>query len=120
MAPPPTARRLGSRTALNKQGKIVDANGHLTDVIIRDVSSTGARLETAFGAVIPERFDLRFGRDGGEKSVEVVWRDKTGVGVRYVNVAESEDWIVPKVALPAPEKRLSVMQLRNLAGPGRR
>ena len=111
MAVPQGQRRLGTRVVVNRACRIIDSNGYVTEALIRDISSTGARLEVAFDDLVPKRFSLRSCWE--EKIAEVVWRRGQGIGVRFMSDAGAG--IPQTAAMPSPEKRLSILQLRNLA-----
>ena len=52
---------------------------------MRDVSSTGARLEHEIQDEMPEQFLLSFSRDGKVRRMcQVVWKKENEVGVRFV------------------------------------
>lgn len=49
-----------------------------------DVSESGARLQIAEGANVPDMFGLRFVSDGApERRCQVVWRTAAEVGLRF-------------------------------------
>ena len=107
------ARRLGERVYTRKTGQIIDESGCVTEVSVLDVSLTGARIETSFGAVLPARFQLRIGRDGVGVEAELVWRDKTEAGIRFVT--ESVETAKPQAVTTPVVRRMSVAELRGLA-----
>jgi hypothetical protein len=54
---------------------------HAVECFIADLSEGGARLASVTGAPFPNAFTLRV--DEKRESVEVIWRAKEAVGVRF-------------------------------------
>lgn len=55
-------------------------------VMVRNISTTGARLEGAEVATAPDEFDLKIMQDSGEiemRRARLVWRDGGAIGVRF-------------------------------------
>ena len=50
---------------------------------ILDMSSSGARLQVQPGLFLPKRLTIRAAEIGGNRVVEVVWRNRTQGGVRF-------------------------------------
>lgn len=53
--------------------------------VVRDISSTGARLQVKDHGSVPETFELLIELDGFEAEVEVVWRRQGEVGVIFLD-----------------------------------
>lgn len=53
------------------------------ECVVLDVSDTGARLRPMDVLSCPPQFRLR-GPDGALKHCEVIWRDETHIGVRFL------------------------------------
>jgi hypothetical protein len=105
-------RRLGERLASRVVARIIDEGGCVTDARILDISLSGARLETLYGASIPSRFTLRALRDGRDHRVEVIWRRGREVGVRFLT---NEPLPKARPSTPVPtQPRLSISDLRKL------
>ena len=107
-------RRLGQRREANVAARAIDADGNVTDVTLRDLSPTGARIEIPYGASLPRLFILRVSREKTESRVEVVWRRGYEVGLRFVPDVETE---APKAEAPssAAPSRPRIEDLRKLA-----
>jgi hypothetical protein len=68
-----------------KSGKIVFGGGSFSvDCTIRNLSSTGARLQVPTSVAIPDTFTLVDAQSGGKgRPVTVVWRKGDLIGVRF-------------------------------------
>jgi len=112
-------RRLGERAKTNCAGKMLDGDGNVTEVTLKDISNSGARFEAPYGASIPRRFFLRIGAETAERPVELVRRNGAEAAVRFVApdlpVAEP----APVIAV-APTTRVSLADLRKLAQTAKR
>ena len=115
----PTGRRLGDRVALRAGAQIVDAAGCITEIEVKDISPTGAKIETSYATPIPRRFCLRVPRRNLEREVEVVWRDGTTAGVRFLSPEEIAATAAPVAAQSQPQKRVSLTDLRKLGAKAR-
>ena len=111
----PTARRLGARTSSRLAAEIVNDAGYATGVEVKDISSSGARIEFGWGCEVPQRFVLKIKRGNVERIVETVWRTTRDAGLRFVDHAEPA--AIPAVAAPPPPPaaRISVADLRKIA-----
>jgi hypothetical protein len=79
-------RRASSRQRRLHGGKIVFNNGSSSiDCIVRDLSSSGARLDVASPMGIPEWFDLRINRNGACYAAKVAWRSAHQIGVMFLD-----------------------------------
>jgi hypothetical protein len=107
-------RRLGDRVATGTTAQLIDDAGCVTDIRIKDISPSGARIETSYGASVPKVFTLRASRDRKEHRAEVVWRQGIEVGVRFVTEEILATQLPPPVAI-ATTRRLSMSELRKLA-----
>lgn len=79
----PRRRVLMSAQIVYHQGKIA------VDCVIRNISDTGAQLETEAALEVPPSFWLRF-PDGNKRPVELVWTKAAVLGVRFIDVRQSE------------------------------
>jgi len=53
--------------------------------MVRDISTSGARIKSTHCANIPDSFELIIDLDGMEVKCEVVWRRANEMGVRFVD-----------------------------------
>jgi hypothetical protein len=76
-------QRMQLRRRVLKEGKaLARPPAGTIDVIIKDVSDGGARLETDAGLTLPEKFALVMPALGIMTQCEVRWQKGTVVGVR--------------------------------------
>ncbi|PCH47070.1 MAG: hypothetical protein COC23_02685 [Hyphomicrobiales bacterium] len=69
-----------------KRGTASYANQSISiDVVIRDFSSTGARLKVSDAALLPDKFTLHIPMDGVEMDCSVRWRSGDLMGVLFVS-----------------------------------
>jgi hypothetical protein len=76
------------RRALRKRAlmaaKIAFRDHHAAiDCVVRNISTTGACLETASPVGVPEAFDLVLERDHSSYPCRVVWRSEKRIGVAF-------------------------------------
>ncbi|WP_425374951.1 PilZ domain-containing protein [Methylobacterium segetis] len=76
-------RRRSARTVANVPGTATFTNGRQVACTVVDQSETGAKLAFASIGLLPERFELAFGLRKA-RSVSVVWRRGSEVGVAFV------------------------------------
>ena len=77
-------KRVAARRRVFKGGQITfTGRGAAIDCFIRNISDTGARLTVESAVGIPDTFDLMFDQ-GLIRKCEVVWRQATEIGVRFV------------------------------------
>lgn len=98
-------RRSARRVAF---GCEVECEGPQPDPVrpqIRDLSSTGAFIESATPVTEGTRLVLRFQLPGGEVmlAAEVARRAPNGVGVRFVDVSEQDQRLVDDAVARASE-----------------
>lgn len=89
-------RRSTPRNRTIQGGKIVYGDFRfLVDCVIRDISSSGARLKVEDPSEVPETFHLYDYKHQRLIPAEAVWRSEREVGVRFVgepiNIFESKD-----------------------------
>ena len=108
-----SARRLGARTASRMSAEIINDGGYATAVEIKDMSSSGARIEFGWGCEVPLRFVLKIKRGNVERQVETVWRTSRDAGLRFVDLAVPAAPVVAPPPLP-PAARISVADLRKI------
>jgi len=80
-------RRRYHRIRIQKDAKIVIGTLSVLDCVVRDLSSTGARIEIAAAADLPEAVDVTF--DGGHtfRPCRLRWRSPNETGVEFFEAA---------------------------------
>lgn len=79
-------RRRSERKPVIRGGKIIYNEGHCTlDCRIKNLSSTGARLDLPMYTQLPETFVLMFA-DGSKRPAEISWSRMTRVGIRFLDI----------------------------------
>ena len=73
--------RNAPRVASKHSGKAVIGGRTDIECVVRDVSSTGARISFGNAAFLPKTFSLRFG--GEDHKVTVKWQRGLEAGVRF-------------------------------------
>lgn len=82
-------RRSAVRRRTLKEGKIVVSPPTGTvDVLIRDMSETGAKLEVDPALVLPDRFELVVVSDQGIVLCQLAWRKRNFAGLQFVYPAK--------------------------------
>jgi hypothetical protein len=77
-------KRVALRRRVLKAARIVGENGQgAIDCTVRNISETGAQIETDVAIDLPGSFWLCF-KDGTTRLVELVWKNDTLIGVRFV------------------------------------
>jgi len=78
----PNGRRFTNRAPAFKAAKLVTPQ-FARDCIVRDISTTGARVTLISTADVPDRFDLTFGAARTKRACRVVWRTTVELGVQF-------------------------------------
>ncbi len=78
-------RRCGDRVNTCIVARILDQTGRKIQVLVVDLSISGARLEVRSSASLPKRFRLVFAQDGREFDAELVWRADGHAGVHFID-----------------------------------
>ena len=74
-----------------KAGIISYQNHALTvDCVIRDISSSGVKLQFQDGVMVPENFTLTIPMEGTRVDCQVRWRHKTQIGAVFVGQMEQD------------------------------
>ena len=73
-----------SGVAFLKAGKIEFNGGGSIDATVRNLSGTGAQLQVASVLDIPGDFTLHIQADHLKRRCQIVWRQPTRIGVRFV------------------------------------
>ena len=76
-------RRKRSRAVSSQAAAICWAGARRINCVVRNFSSTGARLEGILPAKLPESFDLVFDDDRSKLACRVKWRRAQAVGVEF-------------------------------------
>lgn len=75
-------KRLSDRTPANIAGRLMTASLNVPCTIL-DVSPTGARVQVEPGLFLPKHVSLRARDLGADRVAQVVWRNKTQLGLRF-------------------------------------
>jgi hypothetical protein len=76
-------RRKRSRVVSSQPATIAWSGVRRIHCVVRNFSSTGARLEGVLPGSLPETFDLVFDDDRARLSCRVKWRREDAVGVQF-------------------------------------
>jgi len=84
MEPAMQERRETTRTRVLRGAKLILGTSSVIDVVVRNVTNAGARVQIANTVELPEAFALTF--DGGlsVRSCRTVWRTITETGVQFL------------------------------------
>ena len=82
-----TDRRKENRHRTLKAGLIAFNRAGTIECRVRNISPTGACLEVAGPAGIPDEFLLLIEHDQLKKNCRVVWRQPTKLGVQFITVS---------------------------------
>ncbi|MDE2579354.1 MAG: PilZ domain-containing protein [Hyphomicrobiales bacterium] len=88
-APPETAHRAERQRTLMQAQARFNRGASTIDCTVRNISSTGARLELPNAAVLPPDFELHIPHKGRTFMAHIVWREKSSAGVRFGGVSDS-------------------------------
>jgi hypothetical protein len=83
-------QRAAERVVTSLLGTIVFDDG-ISTCLVRDYTTSGARLRISPSMLIPDRFELHLCRTGAEHQVRLCWRSQEEVGV----VFERRDPVAP-------------------------
>lgn len=75
-------KRATDRTTVSIQGRLLGDKLN-TPCTILDVSPTGARLQIEPGLFLPKQVIVRAREWGPDRTVDIVWRNKTQIGIRF-------------------------------------
>jgi hypothetical protein len=76
--------RAAPRRATKEAGQAIISGRAAVDCVIRDISSTGARISFRQPTFLPRTFNLRLKEEGDQK-VTVMWQGGLLAGVRFQN-----------------------------------
>ncbi len=77
-----TDKRHTDRTSTAIAGRLLSAQLDVPCTIL-DLSSTGARVQVQPGLFLPKLLSLRAKELGADRLVQVVWRNRTQIGVHF-------------------------------------
>ncbi len=104
-------QRRALRRRVLKAGLVAYNERHSTlSCTVRDISDTGARVRVDGSVSAPDTFELIIQIDGLEASCEVVWRNGSEVGVRFLGAprmvaAKRQQVINPLLPVEKPTLR---------------
>lgn len=82
----PGDARIAPRRRILKAGVVAYNDRHTTlACMVRDISTTGARIRVDGSVSAPDTFELLIALDGLEASCEVVWRNGNELGARFLS-----------------------------------
>ncbi len=85
-------KRTSPRLRSFLKGRVVYNGGQSSlDCLIRDMSSTGARLELSASVTLPDRFDLYLPHRDETLKVHLQWRRGAAIGVAFDHVDSAPD-----------------------------
>lgn len=76
-------RRTAPRHRVLKQGTLAFSGGGGTDCMVRNISSSGARIEIATPVGLPDRFTLVIASDHFMRHCHAVWSENRRIGVAF-------------------------------------
>ena len=107
-------RRFGRREAVEIRARLLTEAGRPVEVLVRDLSFSGCKLEKPDYAQVPDTFTLSYvGIDKPDVDVAVVWRRGNEIGARFLTTEESH---APKRTPAVEVQKLSISDLRKIAG----
>ena len=101
------------RTFLKAKLVFNDGNSSL-DVVIRDLSETGARLQVGDSVALPDRFDVYIPKKDETRKARIRWRTDEEMGIVFENGAASAPAPSPEVTLRLSQLEAEVASLRRL------
>lgn len=75
-------KRRASRRTVRHAARITFSRQSIT-CTVRDISRTGASIESSYITAIPDQFKMRVELESAERHCIVVWRKKTRIGVKF-------------------------------------
>ncbi len=98
------------------KGRIHFNNGSSSiDCLVRDMSTTGARLLLSETATLPEKFDLYIPQKERTYRAQLRWRREDGIGVTFDHGAEQAAEIAPDLTMTALLRRVGELEAENAA-----
>ena len=111
----PDELRIAPRRRMLKSGIVAYSGRHCTiPCTVRDISDGGARLRVTSSLLAPDTFELIIESEGLEADCEVVWRDESQIGVRFVGAPRL---VTPRmrqsVQVNIPQERQSIRRQKK-------
>ncbi|MFC6789257.1 PilZ domain-containing protein [Methylobacterium komagatae] len=99
------------------KGRIHFNNGSSSiDCLVRDMSTTGARLLLSETATLPEKFDLYIPQKERTYRAQLRWRREDGIGVTFDHGAEQQPAeTAPDLTMTALLRRVGELEAENAA-----
>lgn len=76
-------KRQSERKEAFKQGLFLSASGERVQIVLKNISDTGARVDFFSGTAIFGQGELIVPSLGIKRSVRVVWKDQNSAGLRF-------------------------------------
>jgi len=97
MEAPGADKRASDRIRSFLRAQIIFNNRMTTiDCIVKNISSTGARVALSDTLAVPTEFDIYIPQRGRSHHARLVWRDKDSIGIDFIDVPQAP------AAAPAP------------------
>jgi hypothetical protein len=106
-------RRLEQRRSARIPAKAINPIGMALEVLVVDISTSGARLEVMSGAPLASHFSLYINHLNEIKQAELVWRGRWHARIRFVQPGE-ESKTLSQQSNTATSKRLSPQESRKM------
>jgi hypothetical protein len=107
-------KRWAIRRAVNAPGLIVsDTSTSSVRCMVSDISSTGALIEvgaaSSSASSLPDKFNLQLIYDRSQVRCEVVWRNGTMAGVRFLSMIEAMPKVVRRAKPTQAQQKKSLL-----------
>ncbi|HEX2725512.1 MAG TPA: PilZ domain-containing protein [Beijerinckiaceae bacterium] len=112
-------KRISPRLRSFLKGRVIYNGGQTNlECLIRDISSTGARLEFSSSVTLPDRFDLYLPHREETCKAHIQWRRGEEIGVAFDSIESAAPPSPAPPAAPAPVQDVAarVQQLEAEAG----
>jgi uncharacterized protein YceH (UPF0502 family) len=109
----PEARRAERVKSLLRAQIIFNNHMSTFDCVIKNISTTGAKLVFADTFSIPSEFELHIPQRGRSYRARLVWRDSESMGVEFIQAASQTDADAAQAAPEGIEARLRQLQIQN-------
>ena len=108
--------RIQRRRTLKKAVASYDDQSISMEVVVRDISDTGARLKLKENSVLPNQFQLYIEIDGIRVDCEVVWRRGLEVGAKFASEVKSKVPLRSQTLEPTHvgERKVSILRKKPI------
>ena len=72
-----------ARRPIFRSAVVIRADGGTIDVIARNVSKTGCRIDCAGAENLPKKLQIRLDVNGSPKNARLVWADNSEAGLEF-------------------------------------